>query len=110
MRVFDYFLLPNRPLRIEFVPDLITELRALVAALLAIVFPLAVFPPKTEFIALVLTLLATDEAALDTALCAAFETASFFLFASFSAFAASLLTYRICFLTYLERHSRDILS
>ena len=85
----------------ELAPLRITELSAVDAARLAIVPVLAVLPPRTELIILVLTLRATELAALFTAFSAAFlvfEVEVFVVFclslaASFSVAAASAFAF-----------------
>ena len=66
-RVNDYFRLPNRPLMSAPEPLRMTELSAFLAARFAIVCALVVLPPVAAFIRLVLSALATEDAALLTA-------------------------------------------
>ena len=73
----------------ELEPLRMTELRALVAARLAMVLPLTCFPPSTEFIRFVLIERATEEAALDAARSAVFFLAAAFLASSRSCAAAA---------------------
>ena len=61
-------MLPKMPLTIDFAPERITELSAVVAARFAIVSVLVFLPPNTELIAFVLRDLATDVAAFVAAL------------------------------------------
>ena len=89
-----YFLLPNRPRMMELAPERMTELRALVAARLAMVPALVVLPPVTELTMLWLTAVITEEVALVTAFWATFFLAA----ASFSAcFWAAASSFRRCF-------------
>ena len=73
----------------ELLPLRMTELRALVAARLAMVLALVVFPPRTELTILVLTERITEEVAAAAAFSTAFLFFSASLIASFSAARAS---------------------
>ena len=59
-----YFLFPRRPRIIAVEPERMMELMAFLAALLAMVLPSVVLPPVTAFTILVLSALATEDAAL----------------------------------------------
>ena len=63
-----YFRFPKSPLIKDVVPDLITELKAFVAALFAMVSGFVIFDPVIEFIMFVLSERATEDPAAVTAL------------------------------------------
>ena len=78
----------------ELVPERMTELRALVAARLAMVPALTLRPPTIELTRLVLMERATEDAALLTARSAVLYRAAAFFSAAFCAEASS---FRRCF-------------
>ena len=64
---YSYLIFPNSPRMMELLPLRMTELRALVAARLAMVLALVFFPPRTELTILVLTERITEEVAAEAA-------------------------------------------
>ena len=64
---YNYLIFPNSPRMMELLPLRMTELRALVAARLAMVLALVFFPPRTELTILVLTERITVDVAAEAA-------------------------------------------